>query len=108
PPDGADVAAVRLELGALEVLASEPDGAGHLDAALAAGLTGDAAARALVGRALPALLTDPASALDGLERAHAAAVEPALRLRAEAAGLEASVFLADLAPRREALLADGR
>ena len=84
---------VALELGELEVRAQRPEGPGRLRALLREGLDGDAAARAHAALANHLVHADPAAAVGELEHAVQDAADPALRLRLEAALLEALLFV---------------
>jgi tetratricopeptide (TPR) repeat protein len=108
PPPAKDRAQVLLDLGELEQRINRPGALDRLDAALAAGLEGDARARARALRGAQLLLGDPIPALAEFESALAGAQDPALRLRLEALVLEATIFHAGFTPRRVELLEAGR
>ena len=98
-------AAVLLDLGELELSQGDARGREHLDAALEAGLDGDAAARAHVALGTHLLMSAPAPALDAFDRAAALVEDDGLRLRIEALTLESTLLHTDLLGRRRELLA---
>ena len=91
---------VALELGELEVRVRRPEGPDRLRGLLREGLDGDAAARAHAALANHLVHADPAAAVGELEHAVQDAADPALRLRLEAALLEALLFVDQRAAAR--------
>jgi DNA-binding CsgD family transcriptional regulator len=105
PPEVADGAAVLLELGEAEAASGDPAAVDRLAAAIAAGLEGDAAARAGLIRARLLLGHDPEAAYSGFEAALGIARDDRLRGVLQAQLLDATIYVASLAPRRPGLLA---
>ena len=99
-PDGRP--RVLLELAELELRTLQPEGPERARAALAAGLDADQEVRAHAALGTVLLLSDPAAAFEEIAAAHAQARDHGLRLRLEAAELEALTFVDALAPARTA------
>lgn len=95
-------AGLLLELAEHELRMLLPDGRQRMQDALAAGLRGEDAARAHAALGTVLLLTDPVAALAEIDVARTTATDAGLRLRLEASGLEALVFVDALATPRGA------
>lgn len=91
-----------LELAEHELRMLMPEGPARMREALAAGLDGEDEARARAALGPVLLLSDPAGAFAEIDAAHAQATDAGLRLRLEAALLEALVFVDAFAEPREA------
>ncbi|MBJ7330855.1 MAG: AAA family ATPase [Solirubrobacteraceae bacterium] len=108
PPAPEDRADILLTLGELEGQAGDAGAPERFDEALAAGLDGDAAARARGGQARTLLLTDPLRADQALEAALADARDPALTLQLQDMRLVAASYTASLEERRRELMEAAR
>ncbi|MGE3140524.1 MAG: AAA family ATPase [Thermoleophilia bacterium] len=107
PAPGGDRPGILLKLAELEAAAGDPAAPERLDAALAAGIDGDAAARAHAARARLLLLRDPPGAVAELETATREVRTPALASRLRSGLYTAAFYDAALDDRRAALLEQG-
>jgi len=91
-PAGATDPVLLVDLAEIELRLMQPDGDERATAALAAGVTGEDAARARLIHGTYLMGRDPAAAVGELERARREARDPSLRSRVEATLLEAIFF----------------
>ncbi len=103
--EGADLSdrpALLLELAQLELRILRPEGPARMREALAAGLDGEDAARGRLALGKMMMLADPPAGLAEIDAARAATRERGLRLRSEAALMEALVLVDAVSDERQA------